>query len=60
MIRAMTVRELIAALQRLPDRCLDRPVIAETGLHTTDRPVTGLAETGPWAGALILTTRLPS
>lgn len=52
----MTGHELLAALSRMPDECLSRPVVVEVATGVPDAPVFAVAMTGPGAGVLLLTT----
>lgn len=52
----MTGHELLAALARMPDECLARPVVVEAATGVPDAPVFAVAMTGPNAGVLLLTT----
>lgn len=53
----MTGHELFAALARMPDECLARPVVVDAGTGAPDAPVFAVTTmTGPDAGVLLLTT----
>jgi hypothetical protein len=53
----VTGRELLAVLLRMPEECMARAVIVgpAAGTDTPDRPLYGVAMTGPDAGILLLT-----